>query len=30
MFGLIGERDVYGRAVAVYYRRGSGFVWKSL
>lgn len=30
MFGLIEERDVYGRAVAVYYRRGSGFVWKSL
>jgi len=30
VFGLIGEGDVYGRAVAVYYRRGSGFVWKSL
>lgn len=29
-FGLVSESDVYGRAVAVYFRRGDGFVWKSL
>ena len=30
VFGLIQEDDVYGRAIAVYYRRGEYFVWKSL
>ena len=30
VFGLIDERDVYGRAVAVYYRAGDGFTWKPL
>jgi signal peptidase I len=29
-WGLIDERELYGRAVAVYYRRGDGFVWKKL
>jgi signal peptidase I len=29
-WGLIDERELYGRAVAVYYRRGEGFVWKRL
>ncbi len=29
-FGLIKENDVYGRAVAVYYRRGSGLSWLAL
>jgi len=29
-FGLISERELFGRAVAVYYRRGEGFVWKRL
>lgn len=30
MFGLIDEDDVYGRAVAVYFRRGDGFAWREL
>lgn len=30
IFGLIDESDVYGQAVAVYYRRGDGFTWKTL
>jgi signal peptidase I len=30
VFGLIEERSVYGRAVAVYFRSGDGFVWDSL
>lgn len=30
IFGLIDEVDVYGRALAVYYRRGDGFVWRAL
>ena len=30
MFGLIDEESVYGRAVAVYFRRDDGFVWRSL
>jgi len=30
MFGLVSEDDVYGRAVAVYYRRGEALVWKPL
>ncbi len=29
-FGLVPEREVYGKAVAVYYRRGDGFTWRSL
>jgi signal peptidase I len=29
-FGLIEERELYGRAIAIYYRRGEGFVWKDL
>ncbi len=29
-FGLIGEDDVYARALGVYYRRGEGFVWRPL
>jgi signal peptidase I len=30
VFGLVPEAAVYGRAVAVYYRRGDGFVWLNL
>lgn len=30
IFGAVAEDEIYGRAVAVYYRRGSGFVWRSL
>ncbi|HEU5138048.1 MAG TPA: signal peptidase I [Steroidobacteraceae bacterium] len=29
-FGLVDERELYGRAVAVYFRKGDGFVWKAL
>jgi signal peptidase I len=29
-FGLIDERELFGRAVAIYYRRGDGFTWKAL
>jgi signal peptidase I len=29
-FGLIDEREVYGRAVAIFYRRGEGFGWNEL
>jgi signal peptidase I len=29
-FGVIDERELFGRAVAIYYRRGDGFTWKSL
>jgi signal peptidase I len=29
-FGLIPERELFGRAVGIYYRRGEGFVWKPL
>ena len=29
-WGLIDERELYGRAVAVYFRSGDGFVWKKL
>jgi signal peptidase I len=29
-FGLVDERELYGRAVAVYFRKGDGFVWKRL
>jgi signal peptidase I len=30
MFGFVDERELVGRAVAIYYRRGEGFVWKPL
>jgi signal peptidase I len=30
MFGFIDERELVGRAIAIYYRRGDGFVWKGL
>lgn len=30
MFGWVAEEDVYGRAIAVYYRRGERFVWRRL
>jgi signal peptidase I len=30
MFGFIDERDLVGRALAIYYRRGEGFGWKPL
>ncbi len=30
MFGFVDERELVGRAIAVYYRRGDGFVWKPL
>ncbi len=29
-FGLVNERDVYARAVGVYFRRDAGFVWRDL
>ena len=29
-FGLINEKELFGRAVAIYYRRGEGFTWKPL
>ena len=29
-FGLIDERELFGRAVAIYYRRGDGFTWMPL
>lgn len=29
-FGLIDERELFGRAIAIYYRRGEGFTWKPL
>lgn len=29
-FGFVNETELYGRAVAVYYRRGEGFMWKPL
>ena len=29
-WGVIDERELYGRAVAVYFRKGDGFVWKPL
>lgn len=29
-FGFIDERELFGRAIAVYYRRGEGFTWKPL
>jgi len=30
IFGLIDEQSVYGRAIAVYFRSGDGFVWENL
>ena len=30
IFGLIDATSVYGRAVAVYFRKGDGFTWRSL
>ena len=30
MFGLVDQDLVYGRAIAVYYRSGNGFVWNKL
>jgi len=29
-FGFVPESEIYGRAVAVYYRRGDGLTWKNL
>ena len=29
-FGVFAEDEIYGRAMAVYYRRGSGFGWRKL
>ena len=29
-FGLVDEREILGRAVAIYYRRGAGFGWRDL
>lgn len=29
-FGLVAQREFYGRAIGVYYRRDEGFVWKRL
>jgi signal peptidase I len=30
VFGVVPENEIYGRAVAVYYRRESGFIWRGL
>jgi len=30
MFGAVAEDEIYGRAIAVYYRRGTGFSWREL
>ena len=29
-YGPVAESEIYGRAVAVYYRRGDGFTWRAL
>jgi signal peptidase I len=29
-WGFVPETELYGRAIAVYYRRGDGFTWRSL
>jgi signal peptidase I len=29
-FGLIDQRELFGRAVAIYYRSGDGFTWRPL
>lgn len=30
IFGAVAEDEIYGRAIAVYYRRGTGFSWREL
>jgi len=30
VFGAVPEDEIYGRAIAVYYRRGTGFSWREL
>ncbi len=30
IFGAVAEDEIYGRALAVYYRRGAGFGWREL
>ena len=30
IFGAVSEDEIYGRAIAVYYRRGAGFGWRDL
>lgn len=30
IFGAVSEDEIYGRAVAIYYRRGAGFGWRDL
>ena len=30
IFGFVAEDEIYGRAIAVYYRRGERFVWRRL
>ena len=30
MFGFVSEKELFGRAVAIYYRSDDGFVWKPL
>ena len=30
IFGAVSENKIYGRAVAIYYRRGTGFGWRDL
>jgi signal peptidase I len=29
-YGFIDQRELYGRAVAIFYRKGEGFGWKEL
>ena len=29
-FGLISEKELFGRAIAIYYRSNDGFVWRPL
>ena len=30
IFGAVSENEIYGRAIAIYYRRGTGFGWRVL
>ena len=30
IFGAVSEDEIYGRAIAIYYRRGAGFGWRDL
>ena len=30
IFGAVSEDEIYGRAIAIYYRRGAGFGWREL